>query len=430
MPSVLHSFLLWILLRVSISQGYVGNAQDLTPGFGNILPSASHPANASQKFYGIMFDAGSTGTRVHIYSFIQKDPDGLPILDNEIFDSVKPGLSAYADMPENARLPVKQLLEVAKSAVPHTQWKQTPLMLKATAGLRMLPSAKAHALLEQVQDVFDESPFTVPTNSVSIMDGTSEGILAWVTLNFLSGHLHPSTKNSVGILDLGGGSTQITFLPRSKETVEKAPADYIARFSMFNATYKLYTHSYPKNGLKAAQLAALGALGSKDLDRKIFQSSCLPKTYKGKISFGELTYKVSGDPEGSTGYKSCYQEMLKVVKGIIQQPNELENSSVFYAFSYYFDHAVEAGLIDAARGGAVQVRDFRKRSKEACDTESMHNSDNPFLCMDLTYITCLLKDGYGFKESTVLQLTKKLNKVETSWALGATISYFQHFKIV
>lgn len=40
----------------------------------------------------------------------------------------------------------------------------------------------------------------------------------------------------------------------------------------------------------------------------------------------------------------------------------------------------------------------------ACDTRSVHYSDNPFLCMDLTYITCLLKDGYGFKESTVLQV--------------------------
>ncbi len=33
-----------------------------------------HPVNFSRKFYGIMFDAGSTGTRIHIYKFIQKDP--------------------------------------------------------------------------------------------------------------------------------------------------------------------------------------------------------------------------------------------------------------------------------------------------------------------------------------------------------------------
>lgn len=30
------------------------------------------------------------------------------------------------------------------------------------------------------------------------------------------GHLYSNTKRTVGILDLGGGSTQITFLPKSK----------------------------------------------------------------------------------------------------------------------------------------------------------------------------------------------------------------------
>lgn len=36
--------------------------------------------------------------------------------------------------------------------------------------------------------------------------------------------------------------------------------------------------------------------------------------------------------------------MLKVVKGVIQEPEDMEDSWI-YAFSYYFDHAVEAGLV-------------------------------------------------------------------------------------
>lgn len=33
---------------------------------------------------------------------------------------------------------------------------------------------------------------------------------------FALGHLYSNTRRTVGILDLGGGSTQITFLPKSK----------------------------------------------------------------------------------------------------------------------------------------------------------------------------------------------------------------------
>lgn len=72
MARVLHLLLLWLLIRES--QGYVGNGLDLGASIERILPSVTHHANTSQIFYGIMFDAGSTGTRIHIYTFIQKEP--------------------------------------------------------------------------------------------------------------------------------------------------------------------------------------------------------------------------------------------------------------------------------------------------------------------------------------------------------------------
>lgn len=35
-----------------------------------------------------------------------------------------------------------------------------------------------------------------------------------------------------------------------------------------------------------------------------------------------------------------------------------------------------------------------------------YNSASPFLCMDLAYITALLKEGFGFRDNTVLQVRK------------------------
>ncbi|XP_026174132.1 ectonucleoside triphosphate diphosphohydrolase 5 [Mastacembelus armatus] len=425
-------FLLLVLLTVAgLSQAQVKTSlMDLTNSIMDILPSLSRPANHSRIFYAVMFDAGSTGTRIHIYTFIQSEKEELPVLDNEMFHSIKPGLSAYADTPEMAGHTVKMMLKVAKKTVPRLEWKRTPVVLRATAGLRLLAAEKAQALLDQVQHVFDESPFFVPDNSVSVMNGSNEGILAWISVNFLTGHLNAQTKKTVGILDLGGGSTQITFLPKLRKTIENVPvADYVARFDICNSTFELYTYSYLGNGLMAARLASLGALGAEGLEWRVFKSSCLPKKFRDEWSFGGLTYHVSGDPDGYAGYKLCYQEVLKVVKGTIHQPYELEDSNVFYAFSYYFDRAVDAGLIDGVQGGMLEVRDFKKRAKEVCNKMSKFPPISPFLCMDMTYITCLLKDGFGFKESTVLRLTKKVNNVEASWALGATLDHFHNLKI-
>ncbi|XP_041950712.1 ectonucleoside triphosphate diphosphohydrolase 5-like [Alosa sapidissima] len=422
---------LWALVGCcrSAHQGTGTSGIDIAANLGSVLPMLSRPANASRIFYGVMFDAGSTGTRIHIYTFIQSGPDVLPVLDNEMFHSVKPGLSAFADRPEIAGETVRQLLRVAKKTVPRLEWKRTPVVLRATAGLRLLPAKKAQALLDEVQDAFDESPFLVPEDSVTIMDGTDEGILAWVTLNYLTGHMQTMSENTVGILDLGGGSTQITFLPKRKKTTESAPEDHTAKFDLINTTYELYTHSYLGNGIKAARLAALGALGAEGLEWRVFQSTCLPKKFREDWSFGGLTYKISGIPDGYANYRLCYQEMEHVVKGIVHQPYGLKDSSVFYAFSYYFDIAVAAGLIDERQGGMVKVQDYKRRAKEVCNKMAKYRLESPFLCMDITYITCLLKDGFGFRDNTALQLTKKVNGVETSWALGAILEHFQSIKI-
>ncbi|KAL4641800.1 ectonucleoside triphosphate diphosphohydrolase 5-like [Arapaima gigas] len=372
----------------------------------SILPSMLCPANSSRIFYGVMFDAGSTGTRIHIYTFIQKDPNELPILDNEVFHSVKPGLSAYVNMPIKAGDIVGEMLKLAKNTIPRVMWATTQVVLRATAGLRLLPQDKAQVLLTKVQEVFNDSPFFVPSDSVRIMEGTSEGII--LPISVYAGHLYANTRRTVGILDLGGGSTQITFLPKSEKTIQTAPGGYIATFDMFNTTYRLYTHSYLGNGLKVARLASLGALGNEETLGKVFQSSCLPTQFQGDWTFGGLSYTVSGNSNGYSGYKLCYQEVLKVIKDVVHQPYEIKGNSIFYAFSYYYDRAVDSGLIDGNQGGAVEVKEFKKKAKEVCNRMSKYAPLSPFLCMDLTYITALLKDGFGFKDSTMLQLTKKL----------------------
>ncbi|KAM5129713.1 nucleoside diphosphate phosphatase ENTPD5 isoform 1-T5 [Mantella aurantiaca] len=420
MCSWISTSALCLTLLLGLCSSDMGPASDLR----SVLPSAMSSKNNT--IYGIVFDAGSTGTRIHIYTFHQRAA-GYPLeLDGEIFESVKPGLSAYANQPEKGADAVRSLLGLAQEAVPSSHWKKTPLILKATAGFRLLPVHQAEGLLSEVRKVFNSFPFLVPENSVTILDGTDEGILAWITVNFLTGRLH--RDHSVGTLDLGGGSTQITFLPLNKATLDETSQESLASVELFNSTYRLYTHSYLGLGLKVARLAVLGASVSVAQQAKTFRSHCFPPALDGSWVFAGVTYRYGGHADGLAGYDLCYAEILPIIEGKLHQVDEIRHSP-FYAFSYFYDRAVDSNLIDFENGGVLEVGDFAEKAREVCDHMTSDSSRSHFLCMDLTYITALLREGFGFQDGTLLQLTKKVRNVEMSWTLGAAFRVLQSLSL-
>lgn len=49
-------------------------------------------------------------------------------------------------------------------------------------------------------------------------------------------------KETLVALDLGGGSTQITFVPVEQTTVQSTPEDYLTTISLLHKNLNLYTH--------------------------------------------------------------------------------------------------------------------------------------------------------------------------------------------
>ena len=49
-------------------------------------------------------------------------------------------------------------------------------------------------------------------------------------------------------------------------------------------------------------------------------------------------------PTGEVGFEPCYADVLRVVQGKLHQPDEVQRGS-FYAFSYYYDRAVDTDMI-------------------------------------------------------------------------------------
>ncbi|CAK9803176.1 Nucleoside diphosphate phosphatase ENTPD5 [Anthophora quadrimaculata] len=315
--------------------------------------------------------------------------------------------------------------------------------MRATAGLRLLPGHKAQEILQECRKMFEESGFQISKNSVSIMEGRDEGIFSWFTVNFLLERFNAHNSGStVAALDLGGGSTQVTFSPDPSQ--EKELDGHVYSVNIFSHNMSVYTHSYLGMGLMAARKEILThGMNLDNANPKTtieVRSECVNPIVSTKWGYGGLNYLIKGPINGThklvktqtfaggevdrpiVNFSECLKIIEKYVSKIKTKPEGLKYHEI-HAFSYYFERATEVGLIDPFFGGVIQVSAFLKQAMDACDYP---NTDQPFICLDLTFIYVLLRDGFGLEPTTKIHLYKKINGHELSWALGAAFNIIQN----
>ncbi|CAK9827919.1 Nucleoside diphosphate phosphatase ENTPD5 [Anthophora retusa] len=425
--------------------GYVAIAYDLKPvRLGSkAIDTLAFSFNLQKPFYVVVIDAGSTGSRALAFSFHESILGGNLVLDDELYIETKPGVSAYADKPKDAAKSLTVLLDKVKEVIPRSEWQRTPLTMRATAGLRLLPGHKAQEILQECRKMFEESGFQISKNSISIMEGRDEGIFSWFTVNFLLERFNAHNSGStVAALDLGGGSTQVTFSPDPSQ--EKKLDGHVYSVNIFSHNMSVYTHSYLGMGLMAARKEILThGMNLDNANPKTtieVRSECVNPIVSTEWGYGGLNYLIKGPMNGThklvktqtfaggevdrpiVNFSECLKIIEKYVGKIKTKPEGLKYHEI-HAFSYYFERATEVGLIDPFFGGAIQVSAFLKQAMDACDYP---NTDQPFICLDLTFIYVLLRDGFGLEPTTKIHLYKKINGHELSWALGAAFNIIQN----
>jgi len=277
--------------------------------------------------YALMLDAGSMGSRIHIYKFNNCGPSAA--FEYEVFKQRQPGLSYYKSSPQQAAESLDELMDEAVKVVPKSLWKCTPVAVKATAGLRLLGEKQSKDILDAVANrLRDKYEFNLRSNDdVAIMDGKDEGVFAWITANYL---LHaiggsaiphgnqriPEKKTTFAVLDLGGASTQIVFEPafdekRPDSILKDGEHKYDLTFG--GEKRVLYQHSYLGYGLKQARehvhkLVEFLAPEHKDsTTKRVIANPCLASGTKDDVTIGEgedqRTLSMDGADIG--GFESC-----------------------------------------------------------------------------------------------------------------------------
>eukprot|EP00877_Chromochloris_zofingiensis_P011573 jgi/Chrzof1/666/Cz01g24120.t1 len=179
-----------------------------------------------QPRYLILLDAGSTGTRVHIFKYGKTDSTGYTKIHlPEPKLKVEPGLSFYASNPASAAASLQPLLNFAYKHVPPEHRRRTPIKLMATAGLRLLPTHASQQILQQCSALLSASQFMFQPGWAEVISGQYEGVFAWTAVNYAAGTLQAAARvvhsrkesrhppHFKGLLELGGASAQVTFIP-------------------------------------------------------------------------------------------------------------------------------------------------------------------------------------------------------------------------
>ena len=363
-----------------------------------------------------MMDAGSTGSRIHIYRFAQR-ADGSLKLENEIFKQLKPGVSSFADEPHKAAESIRPLLDEAVAAVPAELHATTPIALYATAGLRLLPVAgQSDAILEELRGALAASPFLFDPKDVAITQGKLEGVFAWTTVNFLLGNLDGnvvSGSNTAGIIDLGGGSTQVVFEPAPPNDFhakQVARSDTHAMF-MGDRSHELFAHSYLGYGLNSAAEKITRAHVTGGTHPCYPSGAAVPTGEGGGVS----------DIVGGSNAAEC----AKLIAGLIESKDSEVGMNLvaspdttgveWYIFSYFYDRLVEGvglpsntpltvGQVSAAADSVcrLSLSEVRKHYPNA-------ESPDRF-CMDVTFCGVLLRQGCENPPKLLVSADRKPNR--------------------
>lgn len=421
--------------------------------------STSHLGRGSKTGYFIIIDAGSTGSRLHVFQYIpvrgQDRHVSLPLINTKESPSLKvrPGLSSFASDPAQAGESLEALLEFARERVPESDRDVTRLYLMATAGLRLLTKDSQEGILDSCRTLLRSSGFSFRDDWASVITGTEEGIYAWIAANYALGTLGGSAHDTTGIVELGGASAQVTFVPK-----EVPPPAFRHDLSLLGVTYSLYTYSFLQFGQEAAWESLLesilnGELNSllPALEKGVVLDPCTPRGFiHQKISL--LTHEDrSGSAEETVvsihaagnftacriaalrllqkGSESCLYRKCAIGSSFVP---ELRGSFFatenFFYTSEFFGLPSSTSLEDVERAGRHYCGEDWKALQEK--HKGMESDDLLKYCFSTAYIVALLHDTLGVDmNDDRIRFTNQVGDVPLDWALGALIFHMErdHF---
>lgn len=357
-----------------------------------ILPCQEHQCIA-------VVDAGSTGSRLHIYTYDLEN--NYPVHINELFSKrTQPGIASIALNSTS----INQYLTHLFAEAPD---KNMPVYFYATAGMRLLSRESQDAFYATIKQWFAAQSDWRLIKAKTIT-GKEEGIYGWLAVNYGLGIL-ASDKPLVGVIDMGGASTQVTFPITRPEAIDEHSS---IELDVYGRHIQLFAHSF------------LG-LGKNEFDHQFLDvASCFSDNYP--MPNGELA---QGD------FSSCVKETALLINAVhhvdktIQPVMQSNPVKTWYALGAISALAQTPPL--TPNNGQFTIKDIA----DWADREFCHRDwsllvaqypDNEYLytsCLNSSYFYALLNHGYGMHQDQQINYIPSNGDNEYDWTLGVVLRH-------
>lgn len=201
-------------------------------GFFVQITAQTIPQSCTRQHCVAVIDAGSTGSRLHVYSYDLDSNQSVINITERWARRINPGIASLEARKERVDAYLDDLF-------PDLVEQKIPVYFYATAGMRLLSKPRQQKLYNLVQNWFADRRDWQLVQAKTI-SGSDEGLFGWLAVNYQTGSTDPA-KEPVGVLDFGGASVQVSFPVTNKNGID--PDDL--REAWINGQHiTLFVHSF------------------------------------------------------------------------------------------------------------------------------------------------------------------------------------------
>lgn len=393
----------------------------------------------SRQVYAVMIDAGSTGTRAQIFRFVHDQHQDRLVLSNTEMHTIKKSIAALGTgIGGTGPQFFKPLLDKAKKSVPGIRRrKRTPIILRATAGLRMLGSEAADLALKHSREALNNSEFLFLEEYAGILDARQEAIYGWTTVNHLLGRIgvgetsEHASEPPVAIMEMGGASMQIVHTVSGTE----ADDDVIVKGStqkikVGQKSYTLRLGTYHGLGLVEYMKRMYRIFDTEGVLEEVNPCFKKGRTFEDKvirIGFDENEEGRRVTIVGDGDFDRCVASAEIVIASTTQDNagiGKLPKSTKAYAFAFFYDRTIGFGL-----GPNPTKKEMIEKGEELCQGNGYSiASDFDEACAQFSFIYALIKmatDNFSEERDVKVTFEQHVDSHMLGWALGAVLDVIE-----